>query len=533
MASSILDRLADGRPDEFALDVVGIGALNLDYIVGSSTAGALQRGRSMTARISEFLERSGARLEWGVEHQVDSDTIHAVIEAASSSHPDASLGGSAFNAIHAIARTNLGLRLGYVGVAGRVPVIGMSGVRQLEAMDVDTSMVKTDDEHLCGVCFSFSEEGDRTLLTHAGANQYMADYLDGEADKIVRYLLRARVIHVTSFLDDRTAERLASVLKAVRDAGRGNLICFDPGHVWSVEATEEIEEIVRISDYLLLNNREFHELGGQLPGETDTGVAARLLGRMESPGAVIMVKRPAGVWAHRRKGDAVTSDFYAHTPLSEDQVEDATGAGDVFAAGLLCVLTCDRMQIELGALLGMQLARHKLRYTGNAGHAQFPRVTQDFIRSLDAERRAGARPSGIFIAHGTYPEWLAVQRFVEERFDCPVYSFESSPWGGHQMTEALTKYLDRCSFAVCVLTAEDVTSEGRTLARQNVIHEVGLFQGRHGFDRVALLVEEGCDFVPEPASQYMLPFPHNRINRTFYQLGEIIRSRGFSLKEHS
>jgi precorrin isomerase len=34
------------------------------------------------------------------------------------------LGGSAFNAIHAIAKTKAGLRLGYVGVAGRVPVIG-------------------------------------------------------------------------------------------------------------------------------------------------------------------------------------------------------------------------------------------------------------------------------------------------------------------------------------------------------------------------------------------------------------------------
>ena len=87
------------------------------------------------------------------------------------------------------------------------------------------------------------------------------------------------------------------------------------------------------------------------------------------------------------------------------------------------------MQIELGALLGMQLARHKLRYVGNAGHAQFAKVTRDFIRTLDAERRSGAHPPGIFISHGTNPEWFAVQRFVEDRFDSPVHFFEERTMG--------------------------------------------------------------------------------------------------------
>ncbi len=106
-------------------------------------------------------------------------------------------------------------------------------------------------------------------------------------------------------------------------------------------------------------------------------------------------------------------------------------------------------------------------------------------------------------------------------------------WGGHEVSEALTKYLERCSLAVCVLTAEDFTNDGRKFARQSVIHEVGLFQGQHGFDRVVLLVEEGCDFVPQAAAPYTIYFPHNRINRTFYQLAEIIKSQGFPAKEAS
>ncbi|GAB3168839.1 hypothetical protein GCM10027059_32380 [Myceligenerans halotolerans] len=87
-------------------------------------------------------------------------------------------------------------------------------------------------------------------------------------------------------------------------------------------------------------------------------------------------------------------------------------------------------------------------------------------------------------------------------------------------------YLDRCDFAVCVLTAEDVTPDGRRLARQNVVHEVGLFQGRYGLDRVVLLVEEGCDFVPTTAAAQTITFPRGRIQPALYKLEVALRESG-------
>ncbi len=503
------------------------------YIVGTESTAGSGHDRPITARLSDLLGQSGDSLEWGIERQVDSRTIHAVIEAVSSSRPTATLGGSAFNAIHAIAKTKAGLRLGYVGVAGRIPVIGLSATQQLESLGIDSRYVRQDPDRLCGICFSYSEDGDRTLLTHAGANEGMAQYIEQNFDALTAYLASAQIIHVTSFLDDHTAGALLTLLRAVKHVGSGSLISFDPGHVWSSQLTPEVEGIVGLSDYLLLNNREFGEVGGRSSGESDAIAAERVLDRLDSAEGVVIVKRAAGVWSHRREDGRTQSEFYAHSPLPADQVEDATGAGDVFAAGLLIVLTSQRMQIELGALLGMRLARHKLRYVGNAGHAQFAKVTQDFVRGLDAELRSRTRPQGIFISHGQNPEWFAVQRFIENRFDSPVYSFESAPWGGHEVSQALSNYLERCGLSVCVLTAEDSAADGRQLARQSVIHEVGLFQGRHGFDRVVLLVEEGCDFVPEAAVPYTIYFPRNRINHAFYQLAEIIELRGYSAKEEA
>lgn len=525
------DHLSSGARNDFTLDVVGVGALNLDYIANAPAISGQTRSHSLTTHISKAINYMDPPLEWGTEISVDSDTIHAAIEAVSSARPDTSLGGSAFNAIYAIAKAQAGLRLGYVGVAGRVPVIGVSSIQQFEALGIDHRFVLRDDEHLCGICFSFSEDGERTMLTHTGANEYMADYIDRDFTKIVTYLSGARVIHVTSFLDSRTAGRILKVLQAVKAANRGTLICFDPGHVWSVHPAQEIQEIVSISDYLLLNYREFRELGECGSDASNDDVAARLLGRFDSERSVIIVKRPTGIWSYWREGEKIVSDFYPQVPLPLEEVEDATGAGDVFAAGLLIVLTNDKLQVELGSLLGMRLARHKLRYVGSAGHAQFAEVTQDFISSLDVERRTSLQPKGVFIAHGANPEWLAVQRFIEERFNLPVYSFESSSWGGREVTEALANYLERCSLAICVLTVEDFTGDGRKLARQNVVHEVGLFQGRHGFDRVVVLAEEGCNFVPQAANPYTISFPHNGIDQTFYRLAEMIRSRGFRAAE--
>ena len=47
--------------------------------------------------------------------------------------------------------------------------------------------------------------------------------------------------------------------------------------------------------------------------------------------------------------------------------------------------------------------------------------------------------------------------------------------------------------AFLVMTAEDEQPDGTLRARDNVIHEAGLFQDRLGFKRAIILLEEGCE----------------------------------------
>lgn len=507
----------------YTMDVVGIGALNLDYITTKSIPVRDARGRTLTDQLRDLVAEEGGHLEIGTELNVDAHTIYSAIETASSASPRAVLGGSAFNAIHAMAATQAGLRLGYIGVAGHSPVIGISIIERLQTLGVDHRHVAVDESKACGICFSLNEAGDRTLLTHAGANSDLGAYLDRNFTEVVAYLGRARIIHVTSFLDNDTAGSLFKILQAVKSAGTGTMISFDPGHVWSQQATPEIMGIVRLTDYLLVNYREFQEIGQYISGESNEDVASRILHYFDNPQAVVVVKRPTGIWSYRRDNQKVSGDFYGQTPLPDDEIQDSTGAGDVFAAGLLTVLTSDQLHIELGSLLGMALARHKLGYVGSTGHSQFATVTKDFIRILDNQRRSGVVPDGVFISHGHSTEWRVVGDFVQQYFHLPVFAFESDAWGGLQVTEALTEYLERCSFAICVLTAEDDAGAGKRQGRPNVVHEVGLFQGRYGFDRVILLAEESCAFIPYTPPHCLLTFPRDNIDHTFYRLGELIR----------
>ena len=76
----------------------------------------------------------------------------------------------------------------------------------------------------------------------------------------------------------------------------------------------------------------------------------------------------------------------------------------------------------------------------------------------------------------------------------------------------------KASLALLVLTGEDKTEDG-IRARQNVIHECGLFQGRLGFDRAILLVEEGIELASNFDGIQQLRFKKGRITEVF---GDVI-----------
>ena len=89
---------------------------------------------------------------------------------------------------------------------------------------------------------------------------------------------------------------------------------------------------------------------------------------------------------------------------------------------------------------------------------------------------------------------MDLRDFIKDRMRLPWDEFNRIAVAGIPNTVRLSTMLDAAAIAFLVLTAEDERADGGKLqARMNVVHEAGLFQGRLGFTRAIILLEEGCE----------------------------------------
>lgn len=83
--------------------------------------------------------------------------------------------------------------------------------------------------------------------------------------------------------------------------------------------------------------------------------------------------------------------------------------------------------------------------------------------------------------------------------------------------------LSESSFAALVFTGEDIHSDGKVHARENVVHELGLFQGCFGFTRAVVLLEEGVKEFSNIYGINQIKFSKGNIRETFGDVMATIR----------
>jgi predicted nucleotide-binding protein len=69
-------------------------------------------------------------------------------------------------------------------------------------------------------------------------------------------------------------------------------------------------------------------------------------------------------------------------------------------------------------------------------------------------------------------------------------------------------------------------ADGKLQARMNVIHEAGLFQGRLGFSRAIIMLEEGCEEFSNIAGLGQVRFPRGNIKAAFHDVQLILEREG-------
>jgi predicted nucleotide-binding protein len=217
-------------------------------------------------------------------------------------------------------------------------------------------------------------------------------------------------------------------------------------------------------------------------------------------------KQASELKSHFDRGDFIRlrapKSFYTHDSLAASQGISAP----------------PHIQVEAWAM-------HCGSYAQNA--KKLAKIIRQAVRYLEQRMnmkgKTVAKTEGkIFIGHGRSPLWKDLKDFLHERLHLEHDEFNRESTAGLTTKERLEAMLDDACFAFLVMTAEDEHADGTKHARLNVVHEAGLFQGRLGFKRAIILLEEGCEEFSNVHGLTQVRFPKGNIKATWEDIRGVL-----------
>jgi len=352
------------------VDVIGIGSLNLDLIVSAEKTESFPEGE--VRRAYSIIESCGG----GPAGLRDVDKVLSLLGRGSFKE---SLGGSAFNTVHALAELGIGISAGFIGVSGS------TGCRKnfLELMDelsIDSTCVAGSTEERSGICLCVNRDGRRSLLIYPGSNRLITGHISANREKILACAAGARVLHITSFMVADAPEAIAGLVGEVKKANPGIKVSFDPGLSWIKNITPAITRIMKSADIIFLNTQEFQLLSGESPEADGIEKARGIYGRFGLDSSLLVAKLKPDIRVYSSSGGRIMERCFENRIVDCEDISDATGAGDVFNAGFLAVLLRRGMSsIGQAAELGSSFAYAKLVSSGDDLYKEFKRICRGKI----------------------------------------------------------------------------------------------------------------------------------------------------------
>jgi hypothetical protein len=139
----------------------------------------------------------------------------------------------------------------------------------------------------------------------------------------------------------------------------------------------------------------------------------------------------------------------------------------------------------------------------------------------------------VFVGHGHSAIWRELKDFLHDRLGLKVDEFNRISTAGISTTSRLDEMLDNAAFAFLIMTAEDEQADGKRYARLNVVHEAGLFQGRLGFQKAIILLEEGCEEFSNIHGLGQIRFPKGTISAKFEEIRTVLERETGRPSQHA
>jgi len=301
------------------MDVVGLGALNMDYLY----------------RVERILD--------------DGETV--VKDARQSP------GGSAANTIYGLAR--LGVKTGFAGVVGD-DADGELLIKNFQKAGVDTSQIKVKHGVKSGSVICLTDSlGRRSLYVLPAANNQLSSN-----DLDVDYVNQAKILHISSFADDR---QFKVTLELIRRLNSSVKVSFAPGALYASQGLTALAPILSRTYVLFINQNEIQQLTGRgviTGAKTCLKPGCRIVAVTLGQGKQIDIGRGK---ARRTVTAAYIRDAkneYAIEPPERSATKvDTTGAGDAFAAGFLYGWLKNK-ELEVCGRLGNIVAQFSIKKVG-------------------------------------------------------------------------------------------------------------------------------------------------------------------------
>jgi len=313
-----------------SIDIVGFGAMNIDHLYS----------------VDELV--------------VDGEQLVGGIEALP--------GGSAANTVYGLAK--LGLKSGFVGAVG-IDDAGEELMKDFKAVAVDTSQIRIKQGERTGATICLSDKlGGRGIYVSPGANNLL-----GHEDIDLAYLNRARMVHLSSFADDKQFNLQVDVTKKLPISVTVSLA---PGMLYVARGLKALVPLLKRAHIVFLNREEVERLIGK-------GFKAGAKELVKSGCRVVVVTLGKGL--SKGKGTIVTAHIYDGKKEYEVESEkissklplETTGAGDAFAAGFLLGFLKGRRLEECG-LLGDIMSGFAIKEVGaRKGLPSMAQLSQKYL----------------------------------------------------------------------------------------------------------------------------------------------------------
>jgi len=213
-------------------------------------------------------------------------------------------------------------------------------------------------------------------------------------------------------------------------------------------------------------------------------------------------------------------------PLSTfDVAQHLSPKGQIMTRDTIVLGQGTQVPPHIGFIAEVKAIRHVFAICHAAGEIA-TKAASHLERKARRSKAAERVGTNVFIGHGRSRVWRDLKDFLQDRLKLPWDEFNRVPVAGATNIARLSEMLDAAAIAFLVMTAEDEMADGALQARMNVIHEAGLFQGRLGFSRAVVMLEEGCEEFSNIEGLGHIRFPRGNISAAFEEVRRVLEREG-------